>query len=801
MKWIAFFLCVVLSSVINAQSINRQNYAKQINRLREVEINRELPDGAIKPAKEYYDAWKAWLSFTGQKRVRNTSWLPLGVDTWQNGSYGFSPGNGRLNVIAVDPQDSLTLYVGSPTGGVWKTTNGGENWSTSMQNFAWIGVSAIAVDPQNSAHVIVGTGDRDLFTTTGGGIYESYDYGETWSEAGLNEINCRVNKIIINPENPSVIFAASSDGVYRSVDAAQTWSLVYDEEEIKTLLYHPTDTSIVYGAASVFIRSSNGGFSFEDTVIGDNPVRLELAVTPNQPDLLYVLEANYASRFGSLQRSLDAGLTFETMSNSPNILGTSETGDSYDGQASYDLAIVVSPENPDHIIAGGVNAWRSEDAGQTWILSSEYHYEDGALDYTHADIHYFLNVESRIFCASDGGLFVTDNDGVSWSDLSAGLNISEIYRLDVCNTLGERVIIGTQDNGTNLLVDGNWTHVFGADGQASLLNPENPDMVFWSIQNGSMYRTDNNFADYQMISPASNGAWTTPLVMKAGSPNELYAGYTKVYRTLNYGDNWDAISPNLGGQFSNLRVLEVAPTNSNYIYAAVGLNLYVTQNAGLNWDTIVMDASVVDLAVSKTNPEHIYIVTTSWDSGVLFSEDAGLSFTDITDGTENLGLRCIETSQNLNGTVFVGTENTVLYRDTIENVWFSLDEGLPAVYVRDLKFESVGDKLYAGTYGRGVWSYDLASFVSKEKHDYLSGYTVYPNPSNGVFLLEGFINASDAEVCCLDELGRKLNVKVDYASKQTLKISVKNNFTGAFYIRIKENEKEPVFRKGVIQKR
>ncbi len=800
MKWIVFIFCFSFSGLLNAQSSEKKAYTKQMNRYREIAINRELPDGTYTLAKDYFVAWQDWLALADQRRIRNTNWLPLGVSAWQNGSYGFSPGNGRLNVVAVDPQDSLTLYVGSPTGGVWKTTNGGENWTASMQNFAWIGVSAIAVDPQNSAHLLVGTGDRDLFVTTGGGIYESFDYGETWTEAGLNDANCRVNKIIINPENSNVLLAASSDGVYRSVDAAQNWSLIYDEKEIKTLVYHPTDTSIVYGAASVFIRSSDGGFTFEDTVIGSDPVRLELAVTPNQPDLLYVLEANNASRFGSLQRSLDAGSTFEIMSDSPNILGASETGDSYDGQASYDLALVVSPENPDHIIAGGINAWRSEDAGQTWILSSEYHYEDGALDYTHADIHYFLNVESRIFCASDGGLFVTDNDGVSWSDLSAGLNISEIYRLDVCNTLGERVIIGTQDNGTNLSVDGNWTHVFGADGQASLLNPENPDMVFWSIQNGSMYRTDNNFADYQMISPASNGAWTTPLVMKSGSPNELYAGYTKVYRSLNYGDNWDAISPVLSGQFSNLRVLEVAPTNSNYIYAAVGLNLYVTQNAGLNWDTIVMDASVVDLAVSKTNPEHIYIVTTSWDSGVLFSEDAGSSFTDITDGTESLGLRCIETSDDLNGTVFVGTENSVLYRDTIDNLWLVLDEGLPAVYVRDLKFEPLSFKLYAGTYGRGVWSFDLGEFVSTENFERQTAYKLYPNPSNGVFIVEGFFNAESANIYCLDELGRKLDTKIDYLSSDALKISMQTNFSGSCYVRIEEQAKEAVVMKCVIQK-
>lgn len=764
-------------------NVQNSKMKKHFQRWKSLNKTRVNDDGVIVSQKHFVEAHRNWMkSFSGQNEEKGNvgEWIPLGISEWQGTStYGYNPGNGRLNCVAVDPNNTSVIYAGSPTGGLWKSIDAGQNWNTCFDSLAWVGVSSVAIDPQNSQHIYAGTGDRDGFWLEGAGLYESFDGGQTWLEAGLNVQERMVNKILINPQNPQTIFLATDEGVYRSTNGGTTYSLVYNNQKIRNLLMHPTDTSIIYGADDVLIRSYDGGQSFTDTVPGGNLERLEIAVTPAAPDYLYVITAENNGGFEALLRSTNAGQSFVQRSNSPNILGMESDGSGTGGQAWWDLALTVSPTNPDMILSGGVNAWKSVDGGQTWTLSSNWIYFGGN-NYTHADIHYFFNSGTRTYCASDGGLFYSTDFGDTWMNLSAGLNISEIYRIAVSADDPAKVLIGTQDNGTNRMKDGNWTHIFGGDGMDCIFDPYDANTYYFSTQNGNLMSTNSNMGNYNNISPTTDGAWTTPMDMSAQNPSVIYAAYSSVYKSTNQGVNWASISPTFL-QNGAINYLKVSPVDSDYIYAASGTNLYVTTDGGISWETISLSwGGVLNLAVSETDPERFWLICAGTQSALLESTDAGQSFENLATGNiGSQGLRCVVPYESYHDALFVGTENAVLYHDSI-NGWQPWVDGLPSVYVRELEINTDQTKLYAGTYGRGAWVSELPQLnASVESNDKIS-IKLFPNPASDNITVAG--DEPIREVIMFDMSGRIL--RREEGAAEEIQLNVSDLVGGTYYLKI-----------------
>lgn len=768
----------------NNDSLN-SNVNKHFQRWKSLHKMRVNDEGLIMPKRQFAEAHANWIkSFSSNGSEKSTvgEWIPLGISEWQGTSnYGTNPGNGRLNCIAVDPNDTSIIYVGSPTGGLWKSIDAGQNWNTCFDSLAWVGVSSVAIDPQNSQHVYAGTGDRDGMWLEGAGLYESFDGGQTWEEAGLNSQGRMINKILINPENSQTLFLATDEGVYRSTDAGSTYTLVYNNEFIGNLLMHPTDTSIIYGADKVLIRSYDGGQTFTDTVPSANNVqRLEIAVTPAAPDYLYVLVAKNNSAFDALLRSTNAGISFVQMSNGPNILGYETDGTGPGGQSWYDLALTVSPTDPNMILSGGINAWKSIDGGQNWTVSSDWIYSGGA-DYTHADIHYFYSSGSRTYCASDGGLFYTEDFGGSWLNSSVGLNISEVYRLAVSTDDTARVLIGTQDNGTNKLENGTWTHIYVGDGMDCMFDPSDPETYYFSLQEGVLRRTDTDMGYFYAISPSTGGAWTTPMDMSAQNPNEIYTAYSSIYKSVNQGTNWTSISPSFF-QFGTINYLKVSPVNSDYVYAASGTKLFVTTDGGTTWETIQLSSGgVLNLAVSEVDPERIWLITAGTQNELLESNDAGQSFENLAPGNiGSLGLRSITPYESYHDGLFLGTENGVLFHDSISG-WQPWNDGFPGVYVRELEINADKTKLYAGTYGRGVWVSELPQLTTSISEFDQIQISLYPNPASETITID-----ADAEqmqqVVMFDMAGRVIRNEEMTANK--LQMDVSNLVAGTYYLKI-----------------
>lgn len=766
---------------------------KQFKRWEYINFPRSYPDGFLVSVDAYFKVRQEIerKHLSNPERTDNSSWTPLGITSWINGPNGYNPGNGRVNVVCVNPQNSQQIYIGAPSGGLWKTIDGGSAWNTNFDNMPHLGVSSIAIHPDSSHIVYVGTGDRDAYDTKCIGIYKSVDGGNTWTPSGFNTANewNSINKILFNPLNPSTMFAATNYGVYKSINSGQNWVNVFDDSWVTDLVFNPEDTAILYGSGGYFIRSTNGGQSFiKNTTLPNDTCRLELAVTPANSDYVYVLASNASYQFGGLFRSQDEGLNFTLMSDTPNIFGYETDGSDDAGQAWYDMAIAASPVNADEIFIGGINVWKSTNGGQNWINSSYWIY-DTAANYTHADIHYLGFFGNRLFCGSDGGVFYSDDNGQTWIDISQGLGISQFYRMASSPINPGFIIGGTQDNGSNRLENGVWEHIFGADGMQPMADHADINTFYFSYQCGGLMKTSDNglTVDYIMPNDSIEGDWVTPFAMHPLDNQIIYAGYDDVYKSYNGGWTWQKISDSLTGG-NNLTHLKVAQGNAEYIYAACNNKLYVSKDDGISWSskTIPFSGTITGITVAPINPEKIWITASGSNGDRVFkSTDAGQTLQNMTLNINGTGIRCITNQPNSPDGVYVGTENAVFYTDTTLTQWIPFFNGLPNVIVSDLEINENAGKIRAATYGRGIWESPLMSPTGISETKELKPFNIFPNPCEGLLNID-FSSSDSASLILFDINGRHVQSFENITSAKAT-LNLKDLVSGVYFLRIDLN--------------
>ncbi len=688
---------------------------------------RLMPDGSF-PSGEilWQELQKKIAAQRQQARMRkgarsqsSASFTHLGpTDVPSNG------GAGRINCIAFHPTNTSIVFVGSPSGGLWKSTDAGNTWSSSTDTLATLGVSAIAIDPSNPQVIYLGTGDRDARDTYGVGILKSTDGGATWTTTGLSwttNQNRVVSAILIFPASPSTLLAATSTGIWRSTDAGQTWSQRTSSFTME-LHMHPTNPAIIFastysqsGGAAV-LRSTDGGISWSSVWSNTSVNRIALALAPTAPRRVYALCSSASTNgFYGLYMSLDTGSTWSQQSSSPNILGGNTSGTSSGGQGWFDLCLAVHPTDSTMLFAGGINIWRSTNAGQGWTISS-YWVAGTSIPYVHADQHamLFKPGTTELWVGNDGGVFTTTNLGTSWTDLSGGLAILQVYRMS--HTRGSStptILAGTQDNGTNRRTSaGAWAQVYGGDGMENSIDWVTPSTMYCSVYYGAFYRSTNSGSSWSSITPSgesNNGAWVTPLVMHPSNPQWLYAAYRSVYRSTNRGTNWTS----LGTPFAtNARAtyLAVAASDPNTIVVGTATAMYRTTNAGTNWTAIGsnLPSSVSSVAIDPTDASILWATCSNWASGqkVFRSTDGGATWSNVSTGLPNVPVNCIAIDPR-SGNAYVGTDIGIYLRQPGSSQWISYDDGLPNVIVRDLELDTATNRIYAATYGRGIWRGNL----------------------------------------------------------------------------------------------
>jgi PKD repeat protein/photosystem II stability/assembly factor-like uncharacterized protein len=682
--------------------------------------------------------WEEYLAYQGKRQKSFNAeglgnWKELGPISMPSNGTGQPNGLGRVNCIAFHPVFSNTVYIGAPSGGFWRTFDGGVNWETTTDSLPTLGVSSIAINHENPDVILMGTGDRDGGDAPGIGVMMSRDGGDSWAQSSTGMGNRTVGRMIIHPTDTNVVLAATSGGIYKSSNGGANWSRrSTSSRHFKDIVFKPGDPTIAYATeGGDFYRSSNTGttWSLITSGLASNKSRMVIGVTPADPNYVYLLAVD-GSSFEGFYRSTNSGLNFTLQSDTPNIMDYSATGSGTGGQGWYDLCVAIDPTNANIVYTGGVNIFKSTDGGVSWNINAHWTGSGGAPD-IHADQHelIFSPHNNDLYAGNDGGIYNTSNGGATWNDLSSGLAIAQIYKIGQSTLSSSLIINGYQDNGTSVY-DGNWRTEIGGDGMECIVDYQDTNYLYGALYYGDVRRSANNGVNFSRIAAdgkngiTESGAWITPYILDHSNSSTMFIGYRNLWRSTNIKTgsasavSWSAISNNLAGSNSNtIRVIEQSPANSNILYFSraddklfrsdniqSGAPSYVNLTANLptaQWP--------VDIEAHPIDPDKVWIAQSN---RIFQSINKGSSWVDISGSLPNVSINCIVYDESSNGDLYAGTDLGVYFRGASMLDWVAFNASLPvSVEVTELEIYYDADRtksrIKAATYGRGLWESEL----------------------------------------------------------------------------------------------
>tara|TARA_B100000768_G_scaffold181355_1_gene204025 strand:+ start:29941 stop:32490 length:2550 start_codon:yes stop_codon:yes gene_type:complete len=736
-----------------------------------------------------------------------SNWEQLGPTSW-NQTSGWNPGVGRITSIAIDTKDADHIIVGSPGGGVWKTTDSGANWSVLTDNLSNIRVFALAIDPVNSSVYYWGS--------TSGVIYKSTEAGSTWNQLA-DTGNGTVNKILINPNDPNKMFCSSQyHGVLKSTDGGVNWDSIHSDSNTGfDVEFKPGDLSVVYASGNNFFKSTDSGQTFSkitnNVVSGANSFNSGpkmIGVSAAKPEVVYLLEAS-GSVFGGFHKSTDSGDNFTKLNHvSKNYFGYSSTADDSSGQAPRDMDIVVNSNDENDVHIAGILSWRSTDGGVSFNITSQWIPQTAAgenIGYCHADIDIMIYQNNKLYIGSDGGIFVANNpltvNSTYYTDLTPGLGIRQFYRIGTSQTNPVIVSGGAQDNGTSVYrADKTWVDWLGADGMESFVDHSDSNILYGTSQFGSLYKSFNQGQSRIGIPSPNNksGNWITPFEQDPTDSNTIYSGYDKIYKSTNGGENlsskgqsWVSISQDFG---SNVNHFKIAPSDNDVIYVAVGSNMYKTTSGGGSliapWSSVSgFSGSINSIAIHPTDPNKLAIATNSSEK-VYISTDGGSSWTAIRHDLPSFAALAVVWDTTYNEDIlYIGMNYGVYYLRENTTSWTAYTTGLPNVSISELEVNFADKKLYSATYGRGLWSVDLFDPTTSGLDDFkISDLEVSPNPSTGVFSLDWKLNKL-VTIKIFDTLGKLVFYEKNRDLSQNSEIELQAP-NGLYFLKVNTSQSE-----------
>lgn len=655
-------------------------------------------------------------AFSQKTNAWQGNWSNIGPIGEPTGTGGI----GRVTCIAFHPTQSNTMFIGTPAGGLWKSTNSGLTWTPMTDQLPVMGVSGILIHPTNPNIMYIATGDRSAADTYSIGVLKSTDGGNSWQTTGLSfnmTSTAVIRKLVMHPTNPDILFCATSQGIFKSTDAANSW-LLKQSGNIYDIEFKPNAPDTMYASGGGFIiRSTNGGeawSSFQSGLNLTNAGRIELTVTAHDPNYIYGVVANSQTQgLHSIIKSTDSNTWTAIQDNTPNYLGWKYDGSDTGGQGWYDLDIIASPTNKNDIYVGGVNIWRSTDGGSTFSLAG--HWQGFGAPYVHADIHYFAYQGNYLWVGCDGGIYRRSPTLPAWQSYNSNLSIHQIYRIGISEADPDLVTAGAQDNGSTKYNGATFSYLNGADGMETTVDPQNPAVIYVSIYYGEVLRSTNGGSSFTKITGngvngiTETGDWVTPYLINPQNPYSLFIGLKNVWRSGNRGNSWTKISD----INQELVALDVAPTDSNTIYAASLGTIYKTTDGGATWTTLNFSppGAITYLKIHPNNPNQLYVTLSNFtpNEKLYLSTDGGSTWQNISDGLPNVPANCIEYQKNSNDGIYVGTDLGVFYKNNQIPRFQPYTYGMPLIPVNELHIHYGTQTLYAATYGRGVWKSELYS--------------------------------------------------------------------------------------------
>ena len=702
-------------------------------------LERAFPFGDI-PREHWRTAQAQAAAFRAEPSPVSASWTQRG------------PTNigGRMTDIAVHPLDGDIVYAAAAEGGVLRSVDAGQTWSPLFDDQPTLSIGAVAIDPGNPDVIYAGTGEVNpgggSVAYGGAGLFRSNDQGETWELVGLEDSGS-IGRIRIDPTDPDRIFVAvmgylwetnPERGVYRTTDGGTTWEqvlFVNSETGCVDLIMRPDDPDVLYaatwerlrqpefydygGEGCAVYRTINGGDTW--TLVGGglpapnaDSGRIGLSLCASQPDVMHVIYADRIGYFDGLYRSTDGGFTW-SQTNDGALSGVFASYGWWFGN------VRTHPVDPDGIFVLGLDFYRSTNGG------SSYQFASGEMHVDHHGLDFGPGADPVMYNGNDGGVYRSTNGGTVWTKLF-DLPVTQAYRIALDANNPNARYLGAQDNGTNRTESGatdDWETIFGGDGFQPLVHPNDSSRMWAQFQYGNLYYSGNGGNSWNGatggISGSDRNNWNSPLIQDPTNADRRYFGTNKVYRSTS-NTSWTSISPDLtGGPHSGnsgqvngtLTTLAVSPLDGDVIWAGSDDGyVQVSTDGGGIWTDVSAALPVRWVTSVRTDPlvrETAYVTISGfrWAEPlphVLRTTDLGANWEAIAGNLPEAPANDFLADPDNPNRYFVATDVGVYETFNGGGSWSLLGQGLPNVVVTSLALDRANQELFAGTYGRSVFS-------------------------------------------------------------------------------------------------
>jgi len=692
--------------------------------------------------------------------------------------------SGRIAAIAGrrEKDGKVTLFVGAASGGVWKSTDGGTTFVPVFDKEPVQSIGAIALDPNHPQTIWVGTGESWTRNSVsiGNGIYKSTDGGENWTNVGLPNSE-RIARIVVDPKNSNIVFACvpgklwsdSADrGLYRTLDGGAHWDLVLKGSNLSTgcssVTLDATHPGVLFAglwdfrrkgwtfrsggdgptapSGSALYRSSDGGTTWTKLTPATNAGlpkgpwgRVEVAIAPSDAHVVYAFIENPRS---ALYVSQDGGHTWQERDRSQRMVW----------RPFYFARLVVDPTDPQRVFKMNLGLIVSDDGGHSFADSSGGSHGDWH------DVWIDPTNSKYIVGGDDGGLWISYDGGTKWWK-GGNLPISQFYHVSVDDRDPYEVFGGLQDNSEWVgdsaypggITNQRWENLGGGDGFFVYPDPKDPDFAYGESQGGAIQRVNRHTLESRDIQPRAGYNeklrfnWNTPLALSPNERGTIYIGAQYLFRSRDQGTTWDRISPDLTTndperqkqeESGGITVDNSAAETNTTIYSIsespkdgkliwVGTddgNIQLTRDGGGSWTNVTANLPGVPKGSWVS-----WVEASRYDAATAYATidrhtfgDMGTYLFRTTDYGKTWTALATPQTPGLRGYAHVIREDSVnrnlLFLGTEFGLWVSIDAGatwaefkpgnFPAVAVRDLVVAERDGDLVIATHGRGIWIVD-----------------------------------------------------------------------------------------------
>ncbi len=672
--------------------------------------------------------------------ISTSSWTPVGPaaisSTVVPGTQSQIPSSGRTVGVAANPADPNNLSIAAAGGGVWRTNDGGKNWTPLTDNQAVGFMGSLAMAPSDPNTLYAGTGEAhnsgDSFY--GRGILVSHDGGNTWTLTGQNVFDRRtIAEIAVSPTSANTAYAAVSSfgvngvnggtGIFKTTDGGQTWTnttaSISTSQQFSSVVIDPKNPQTVYAAVgTLFGSSQNGVYKSTDggntwVAAGNFPGgtatgRIQLAIAKANPSVLYAAVPDPSTGNSSnIYKSTDAGTTWTATSKPPEYFGT---------QGWYNNFITVSPTDPNIVFAGGSSNYgaggiiESRDGGNSWTsIKNGINGVSPHTDYHSAT----FDAQGRLLVTNDGGIWrleIAIPGSVRWTDLNGNLQITQFTGIALDPTDPNIAYGGSQDNGTEKFNDAlGWTQIRGGDGGYVRVDPTSPNTVYHTYTGTSLERSNDGGLTWVDASSGIQGNGNFYSFYQVDKNGRVLFGTDRINASSNKGQSWTQLSsPGQGGWPSSgtVNAIAIAQTDTNVIYAAVNGALYVTTNNGSSWTrSNVPGDKVAEVDVDPTNSKVAFAVRNAFGGGHVFkTTDGGQTWTDVSGTLPDIPTNTFALVKQASSDVLVAGNDIGVFASFDGGLtWSKFKKDFPSVQVVELEWNPTTQILAAGTHGRGMF--------------------------------------------------------------------------------------------------